>query len=70
MASNYVQRVMEGLRAKYSYQPEFLQAVEEVLFSLQPLFAKEAKYEEELARLALQGQNPPSNASWVTPTTN
>ena len=28
---------------------------------------KEAKYEEELARLALQGQNPPSNASWVTP---
>ena len=28
---------------------------------------KEAKYEEELARLALQGSNPPSNASWITP---
>lgn len=28
---------------------------------------KEAKYEEELARLALQGNNPPSNSSWVTP---
>ena len=28
---------------------------------------KDAKYEEELARLALQGQNPPSNASWITP---
>jgi len=28
---------------------------------------KEAKYNEELARLALQGENPPSNASWVTP---
>ena len=26
-----------------------------------------AKYEEELAKLALQGQNPPSNASWTTP---
>ena len=28
---------------------------------------KEAKYNEELARLALQGQNPPSDASWRTP---
>ena len=28
---------------------------------------KEAKYEEELAKLALQGQNPPSAAGWVTP---
>lgn len=28
---------------------------------------KEAKYNEELARLALQGENPPSNATWVTP---
>ncbi len=27
----------------------------------------EAKYDEELARLALQGTNPPSNASWTTP---
>ena len=26
-----------------------------------------AKYEEHLAKLALQGQNPPSNASWTTP---
>jgi murein DD-endopeptidase MepM/ murein hydrolase activator NlpD len=28
---------------------------------------KDAKYEEELARLALQGQNPPSNAAWNVP---
>ena len=28
---------------------------------------KDAKYEEHLAKLALQGQNPPSNASWITP---
>ena len=28
---------------------------------------KEAKYDEYLAKLALQGDNPPSNAAWVTP---
>lgn len=28
---------------------------------------KEAKYDEYLAKLALQGDNPPSNATWVTP---
>lgn len=28
---------------------------------------KEAKYDEYLAKLALQGENPPSNANWVTP---
>lgn len=29
---------------------------------------KEAKYDEYLAKLALQGENPPSNASWLMPT--
>lgn len=28
---------------------------------------KEAKYDEYLAKLALQGTNPPSNATWTTP---
>ena len=28
---------------------------------------KEAKYDEYLRKLALQGDNPPSNATWVTP---
>lgn len=28
---------------------------------------KQAKYDEYLAKLALQGDNPPSSASWVTP---
>ena len=31
---------------------------------------KEAKYDENLKRLALQGENPPSNATWITPTSN
>ena len=28
---------------------------------------KEAQYDEYLAKLALQGENPPSNAKWVMP---
>jgi len=28
---------------------------------------KEAKYDEYLAKLALQGENPPSSASWINP---
>ena len=28
---------------------------------------KEAKYNEYLAKLALQGENPPSDATWITP---
>lgn len=28
---------------------------------------KEAKYDEYLAKLALQGENPPSSATWITP---
>lgn len=28
---------------------------------------KEAKYDEYLRKLALQGDNPPSNATWITP---
>ncbi len=28
---------------------------------------EEAKYDEYLAKLALQGQNPPSDATWITP---
>ena len=31
---------------------------------------KEAKYDEYLAKLALQGDNPPSNAKWITPVSN
>ena len=30
---------------------------------------KEAKYDENLKRLALKGENPPSDATWITPTT-
>ncbi|MBQ9104993.1 MAG: NADP-specific glutamate dehydrogenase, partial [Mailhella sp.] len=67
MASSYVQRVMDGLRAKYSHQPEFLQAVEEVLFSLQPLFAKEAKYEDNgiLERIVIPERLVEFRVAWT-----
>ena len=65
--ANYVQRVMEGLRAKYSYQPEFLQAAEEVLFSMQPLFDKESKYEENgiLERIVIPERIVEFRVAWT-----
>lgn len=44
--SNYVENVMTRLKEKNSNQPEFHQAVEEVLNSLKPIFAKHPEYEK------------------------
>lgn len=43
---SYVQRVMDSLKEKYAYEPVFLQAVQEVLQSLQPVLDKNKKYEQ------------------------
>ena len=43
---SYAQRVIEGLKQKYASEPVFLQAVEEVLMTLQPLLDKDAQYEK------------------------
>ena len=43
-------------------QEELMQEIAEKEVALE-----EAKHDEQLAKLALQGDNPPSNASWVTP---
>ena len=43
---SYTQRVLDSLKAKYPYQPEFLQAGEEILNTLQPVVDKEPKYEK------------------------
>ena len=42
----YTSKVLDDLRIRHSHQPEFLQAVEEVLNTLQPLMDKEPKYEK------------------------
>lgn len=43
---SYSQKVFEELSARYSYQPEFLQAVQEVLNTLQPVLDKNPAYEK------------------------
>ncbi len=43
---SYVQRVMDTLKEKYAYEPVFLQAVQEVLQSLQPVLDRNGKYEQ------------------------
>ena len=43
---SYAQRVIESLKQKYASEPVFLQAVEEVLMTLQPLLDKYAKYDK------------------------
>ena len=42
----YVERVIEQVKAKNPNEPEFIQAVTEVLLSLQPLVEKHPEYEE------------------------
>ncbi len=42
---SYVQRVVSSLQDKYAYEPIFLQAVQEVLQSLQPVLDKNPQYE-------------------------
>lgn len=46
MANSYVQKVVRKVKKSNPHQPEFLQAVEEVLYSLEPLFEKESKYQD------------------------
>ena len=65
--------VLRELEAK-AEEYELLMAESEILQEdlMQEIAAKEkeleeAKYDEYLAKLALQGENPPSDATWITP---
>ena len=44
--SNYIERVLSNVKEKNSDQPEFIQAVEEVLTTLKPVLEGNTKYEE------------------------
>ncbi|MBR4675467.1 MAG: NADP-specific glutamate dehydrogenase [Victivallales bacterium] len=44
--SNYIERVLSSVKEKNSDQPEFIQAVEEVLTTLKPVLEGNNKYEE------------------------
>ncbi|MEG0025084.1 MAG: NADP-specific glutamate dehydrogenase [Akkermansia sp.] len=45
MAPSYSQRVLESVRGKNGHEPEFLQAVQEVLGTIEPVLAANKKYE-------------------------
>lgn len=63
----YVERVMAGLKEKFSYQPVFLQAVQEVLDSLKPILEKNGKYEKNriLERLTEPERALAFRVDWV-----
>ncbi|MBQ7859588.1 MAG: NADP-specific glutamate dehydrogenase [Faecalibacterium sp.] len=46
ITNDYLNRVYEGLAARNAHEPEFLQAVKEVLESIQPLVEKHPEYEQ------------------------
>ncbi|MGM9615102.1 MAG: NADP-specific glutamate dehydrogenase [Oscillospiraceae bacterium] len=43
----YLNSVMDGLKSRNAHEPEFLQAVEEVLESLEPVIEADPRYEEQ-----------------------
>ena len=46
MSNKYVQKVMADVRAKNANEPEFIQAVEEVLLTLDPVLKGNPQYEK------------------------
>ncbi|WP_298067874.1 NADP-specific glutamate dehydrogenase [uncultured Mailhella sp.] len=65
--NSYVQSVVESVRAKNPHQPEFLQAVEEVLLSMGPLFDKESKYQDNaiLERIVIPERLVEFRVAWT-----
>ncbi|HOX17657.1 MAG TPA: Glu/Leu/Phe/Val dehydrogenase dimerization domain-containing protein, partial [Spirochaetales bacterium] len=43
----YIKEVLDGLKARYPWETEFLQAAEEVLESIEPLIEAEPKYKAQ-----------------------
>ncbi len=44
--SQYIERIIEEVRVKNAHEPEFIQAVEEVLHSVEPVIEKHPEYEK------------------------
>ncbi|HBC69142.1 MAG TPA: NADP-specific glutamate dehydrogenase, partial [Sutterella sp.] len=64
---SYTQKVLSELKARFPYQPEYLQAVEEVLNTLQPLMDKDPKYEKHkiLERIVEPERTVKFRVEWV-----
>ncbi|MBO4317619.1 MAG: NADP-specific glutamate dehydrogenase [Mailhella sp.] len=46
MANSYINKVLQGVKKRNPHEPEFLQAVKEVLTTLEPLIASNPKYQQ------------------------
>ena len=53
-AKEYIQSTFETVKARNGHEAEFLQAVEEFLSTLEPVFEKHPEYIEELCCRSLQ----------------
>lgn len=64
---SYVQRVISNLQDRYAYEPVFLQAVQEVLHSLQPVLDKNPQYERNkiLERIVEPERTISFRVQWV-----
>lgn len=64
---SYAQKVMDGLKEKYSWQPLFLQAVQEVLQSLAPVLERNGQYEKNkiLERLTEPERTISFRVDWI-----
>ena len=51
LTNEYLKRVYEGLEKRNGNEPEFLQAVREVLESIQPVVEKHPEYDNSVALL-------------------
>ena len=64
---SYAQKVLDELKAKNSYEPEFIQAATEILLSLEPVLAQHPEYEESalLERLVEPERQISFRVPWV-----
>lgn len=69
MASSYVQKVIRSVKKSNPHQPEFIQALEEVLHSLEPLFLKDPKYQQNGILERIVEPNARSCSAWHGRTT-
>jgi len=67
LKNTYLLSVMEGLKQRNSHEPEFLQAVEEVLESLEPVIEADPRYEQQdiIGRIVEPERTVSFRVSWM-----
>ena len=64
---SYAQSIVEKMREKYPYQPFFLQALQEILLSLEPEIKRDKIYEDNaiLERLVVPERSIAFRVPWI-----